>query len=78
MMILHREQLLIHAKSSDPDLQMLLKLFDLLASCCEGENLFIESICQNVMGISEVLKVVLKIYLLSDNYFNPYIDFVYA
>jgi len=36
---------------------MLIKLIDLLASCCEGENLFIESICQNVMGISELLKV---------------------
>ena len=51
-------QLLIHADSSDPPLQMLLKVFDLLASCAEGENLYIESICQNVMGISELLEVV--------------------
>ena len=51
-------QLLIHAESSDPALQMLLKVIDLLASCSEGENLFIESICQNVLGISELLKVI--------------------
>ena len=57
-MIFCREQLLINKDlENEDDLQMLLKLFDLLASCCEGENLFIESICQNVMGISELLKV---------------------
>ena len=46
--------------SFDPELQLLLKLFDLLASCSEGENLFVESVCQNSMGIAEVLKVAVK------------------
>ena len=52
-----REQLLVNAISGDPDLKMLLKLIDLLASCSEGENLFIESICQNIISIEELLKV---------------------
>ena len=56
---MYRNQLLIHAKNLDQDLQMLLKVIDLLASCAEGENLFIESICQNVIGISELLEVLL-------------------
>ena len=56
---MYRKQLLIHEESSNPDLKMLLKVIDLLASCAEGENLFIESICQNVIGISELLQVLL-------------------
>ena len=57
---MYRNQLLIHEESSNPDLKMLLKVIDLLASCAEGENLFIESICQNVIGISELLQVLLN------------------
>ena len=52
--------MLTKADSSDSDLQLLLKLIDLLASCSEGENLFIESICHNVMEISELLQVILN------------------
>ena len=59
--VMYRNQLLIHEENSNPDLQMLLKVIDLLASCAEGENLFIESICQNVIGISELLQVVINI-----------------
>ena len=55
--VLNREHLLLHAEDGEPDLQMLLKLIDLLASCSEGENLFIESICQNIISINELLKV---------------------
>ena len=54
----YRNGLLVFAESSDTELLMLLKVIDLLASCAEGENLFIESICQNVIGISELLQVV--------------------
>ena len=60
VMHIHRKQLLTKADSSDPDLQLLLKLIDLLASCSEGENLFIESICHNIMEISELLQVILN------------------
>ena len=55
---LTRQELLIEADDSDPNLQMLLKLVDLLASCCEGENLFIESVCQNIISINELLQVI--------------------
>ena len=53
----NRQELLVKADNSDKDLQMLLKLVDLLASCCEGENLFIESVCQNIISINELLEV---------------------
>ena len=54
---INRWKLLIKANNTDPDLQMLLKLVDLLASCSEGENLLIESVCQNIMSINELLEV---------------------
>ena len=73
--VIYREQILIKADNSDPILQMLIKLIDLLASCCEGENLFIESICQNVIGISELLKVVPNINLCDVNIKFLYIRF---
>jgi len=61
----HREELLLETEDSDPVLQMLLKLIDLLASCSEGENLFIESICQNLISINELLKVcILLLYII--------------
>ena len=53
----NRQELLVKADDSDPNLQMLLKLVDLLASCSEGENLFIESVCQNIISIAELLEV---------------------
>ena len=56
--MVNRWELLVKANDSDPDLQMLLKLVDLLASCSEGENLLIESVCQNIVSINELLEVV--------------------
>ena len=76
-MMVFREQLLTHADASDLTLCMLINLFDLLASCCEGENLFIESICQKVIGISELLKVVCNVNSL-DIMTNLLVDFMYA
>ena len=40
----------------DPRLQLLLNVTDMLAACAEGENLFIESVCQNIYGIEELVK----------------------
>lgn len=57
IIIVNRWELLVKANDSDPDLQMLLKLVDLLASCSEGENLLIESVCQNIISINELLEV---------------------
>ena len=44
-----------------PTLWMLLKLLDLLASCSEGNDLYTELICQNIMEISELLKVMFNL-----------------
>ena len=46
-----------------PDLQLLLAMTDLLASCSEGENLFIESVCQTVYSVEELLKILKEPYL---------------
>ena len=73
--IKHRNDLLIYAESSDPELLMLLKVIDLLASCAEGENLFIESICQNVIAIPELLQV---IHACVHAYHNDILDFIFA
>ena len=35
----------------NPDLQKLLSITDLLASCAEGENLFVESTCQTIYKV---------------------------
>ncbi|XP_065902249.1 inositol 1,4,5-trisphosphate receptor type 2-like [Dysidea avara] len=70
-----REQLLVNAIDEDPDLMMLLKLIDLLASCSEGENLFIESICQNIMSINELLKI-LSFHDLSPPQKKPFVRFL--
>ena len=56
--VVYRKELLIRADSHNPTLQMLLKLCDLLASCSEGDDLYIDLTCQNVIGISELLQVI--------------------
>ena len=46
-----------------PDLRLLLAMTDLLASCSEGENLFIESVCQTVYSVEELLEILQNPYL---------------
>ena len=36
---------------------------DLLATCCEGENVFIESVCQSVYAVEELLNILKEPYL---------------
>ena len=43
---------LSQAPDGDPNLQLLQTVTDLLASCAEGENLFIESVCQTIYKVS--------------------------
>ena len=57
LLLLYRESLLLKADDSDYNLQVFLKVIDLLAACCEGKNLYIESFCQNMISISELMKV---------------------
>ena len=46
------------AKDDSDDLNLLISLTDLLASCSEGENLFIESVCQTIFSIDELLEII--------------------
>ena len=43
-------------KPPDAKLQLLLSVTDMLAACAEGKNHFIESICQNIFSIEELIK----------------------
>ena len=52
-----RWALLVDAPDEDPDLQLLLTMTDMLAACSEGENLFIESVCQTVFTVRELLRI---------------------
>jgi hypothetical protein len=51
------------------------RLVRLLASCCEGENRFIESMCQNIFSIPEILEV-LNNNNIAMNYKRPYMRFL--
>ena len=34
-----------------------MRLIDLLASCAEGEGRYVESLCQTLMGVDEIISV---------------------
>ena len=46
------------SEDDNDDLCLLLSITDLLASCSEGENLFIESVCQTVFSVDELLDII--------------------
>ena len=52
-----RLELLKDAPHTHDDLLLLLNTTDVLASCCEGTNPFIESICQTIFSVEELLEV---------------------
>lgn len=54
------------AIDGDYNLQLLLAMTDLLASCSEGENVFIESVCQTVYSLEELLEILSDPFLLPD------------
>ncbi len=45
------------AVDEDYNLQLLLAMTELLASCSEGESVFIESVCQTVYSLEELLEI---------------------
>ncbi|XP_077862152.1 inositol 1,4,5-trisphosphate-gated calcium channel ITPR1-like [Saccoglossus kowalevskii] len=51
-----REKVL-RADERSPDLIFMSALVDLLATCAEGENRFIESICQTIFSLDELLSI---------------------
>ncbi|KAL4219957.1 hypothetical protein ACF0H5_020368 [Mactra antiquata] len=67
-----REQIL--TSSNSVDLNFLISMVDLLATCAEGENRFIESICQTIFKIPELLKV-LNNPNINDNLKRPFLRF---
>ena len=54
------------ATNGDTDLCLLLSLTDLLASCCEGENPFIESVCQIIFSMEELFDIVNCDYIVAE------------
>lgn len=67
-----REGILTSSESAD--LNFLISMVDLLATCAEGENRFIESICQTIFKIPELLKV-LNNPNINDNLKRPFLRF---
>jgi inositol 1,4,5-triphosphate receptor type 1 len=55
-MVKVREEVLMKVEEHK-DLQLLLSITDLLASCAEGENLFVESTCQSIFKVEELLHI---------------------
>ncbi|XP_052783710.1 inositol 1,4,5-trisphosphate receptor type 1-like isoform X3 [Mya arenaria] len=60
--------------SNSQDLNFLISMVDLLATCAEGENRFIESICQTIFKIPDLLRV-LNNPNISDNLKRPFLRF---
>ncbi|KAL8600021.1 hypothetical protein ACOMHN_057790 [Nucella lapillus] len=52
-----KERELILTGKDSKELNYLIAMVDLLATCAEGENRYIESICQTIFKISDLLKV---------------------
>ena len=48
----------IFLTQSDPQLHLLLSITDMLAGCAEGKNLFIESVCQNIFTVEELVRYI--------------------
>eukprot|EP00117_Sycon_ciliatum_P048000 scpid3078/ scgid34229/ Inositol 1,4,5-trisphosphate receptor type 1; IP3 receptor isoform 1; Type 1 inositol 1,4,5-trisphosphate receptor len=53
-----RMDLLHDGQESNAMLVYLVKLVDVLATCAEGENRFIESMCQNIFSLEEIIEVI--------------------
>ncbi|OWF52185.1 Inositol 1,4,5-trisphosphate receptor type 3 [Mizuhopecten yessoensis] len=61
-------------ENNHKDLQYLIAMVDMLATCAEGENRFIESICQTIFKIPELLRI-LNNKKITDNLKRPFLRF---
>ncbi|OWF37431.1 Inositol 1,4,5-trisphosphate receptor type 3 [Mizuhopecten yessoensis] len=68
-----REKILMD--NGHKDLQYLVAMMDMLATCAEGENQFIESICQTIFQIPELMRI-LNNPKVSDNLKRPFLRFI--
>jgi inositol 1,4,5-triphosphate receptor type 1 len=62
-------------QAPDSQLQLLLGVVDMLAACAEGKNLFIESVCQNILSIDEVVTIISSEALLPQRK-KPFVRFL--
>ncbi|XP_065924757.1 inositol 1,4,5-trisphosphate receptor type 2 isoform X5 [Magallana gigas] len=67
-----RVQILVNSGSTS--LQYLISMVDMLATCAEGENRHIESICQTIFSIPELLKILTN-ERICDNFKLPFLRF---
>ncbi|XP_061178320.1 inositol 1,4,5-trisphosphate receptor type 2-like [Saccostrea echinata] len=58
-----------------PELQYLISMVDVLATCAEGENRHIESICQTIFSIRDLLKILTN-QIISNNFKLPFLRFL--
>ncbi|XP_078311676.1 inositol 1,4,5-trisphosphate-gated calcium channel ITPR2-like [Crassostrea virginica] len=64
----------ILVNSGETELQYLISMVDMLATCAEGENRHIESICQTIFSIPEVLRILTN-EQICDNFKLPFLRF---
>uniref|UniRef100_K1PJJ7 Inositol 1,4,5-trisphosphate receptor type 3 n=1 Tax=Magallana gigas TaxID=29159 RepID=K1PJJ7_MAGGI len=64
----------ILVNSGSTSLQYLISMVDMLATCAEGENRHIESICQTIFSIPELLKILTN-EQICDNFKLPFLRF---
>ncbi len=66
----------MQSQDGDSDLQLLLAITDLLASCSEGEEVeSIESVCQSIYSSQELLRI-LSMPFLPPNRKRPFLRFL--
>ena len=70
--LFNRSQILENTRHKD--LQYFIAMVDMLATCAEGENRFIESICQTIFKIPELLRI-LNNKKIIDNLKRPFLRF---
>ncbi|XP_019851941.1 PREDICTED: inositol 1,4,5-trisphosphate receptor type 3-like [Amphimedon queenslandica] len=69
-----RMDLLETDDDDSPQLQLLLNVTDMLAACAEGKHRFIESVCQNILSIDELINIMTS--NLPPNRKRPFVRFL--
>ncbi|XP_013381715.1 inositol 1,4,5-trisphosphate receptor type 3 isoform X4 [Lingula anatina] len=66
---------ILTSKTGNSHQRYLISLVDLLAKCAEGENRYIESLCQTIMPIEEIMDV-LNNHFIDNNLKSPYLRYL--
>ncbi|KAK6195687.1 hypothetical protein SNE40_001061 [Patella caerulea] len=70
-----KDRELVLVSKNSKELDYMISMVDLLATCAEGENRFIESICQTIFKIPDLIGV-LNNKLVCDNLKKPFLRFL--